>query len=318
MMPPNTPAATTLKNANRNAVRDGRIGVESSDRGGGPSASSTEAMVMATAMADPAWQTTNDDGHVPVASPAMRTLVVLPTYNESENLELVLTRIRTASPETEVLVVDDGSPDGTAELAADLAKRLGRIQVLRRSCKSGLGSAYRAGFRVGLATGYDTVVEMDADLSHDPASLPDLLAAVERGADLAIGSRYVKGGSIPDWPASRRAISRIGCTYARAMLRLPVHDATSGFRAYRASVLRAIDLSSVRADGYGFQIEMAYRVAGMGGRIVEVPIEFRDRRLGASKMSSRIVAEALYLVTLWGLRDRFAKTTGRRRAARAR
>jgi dolichol-phosphate mannosyltransferase len=239
-----------------------------------------------------------------VASPAMRVLVVLPTYNEIENIDEVLRRTRRALPGATVLVIDDSSPDGTAGRVEQLAPQLGDIHVIRRSGKQGLGSAYRAGFRHGLATGYDVLVEMDSDLSHDPAVLPDLVAAVAGGADLAIGSRYVPGGSIPDWPLLRRTISRLGCFYARVMLRLPVADATSGFRAYRAAVLDAIDLDALRADGYGFQVEMAYRVHTMGGTITEVPIEFRDRTLGRSKMSMRIVIEALLLVTRWGLRDR--------------
>lgn len=254
----------------------------------------------------------------PVGSPAMRALVVLPTYNERENLESVLARTRDAVPHADVLVVDDGSPDGTADLADQLGASLGQILVIRRPAKSGLGSAYRAGFRIGLASGYDAIVEMDADGSHDPSVLPQLLSALEQGADLAVGSRYVPGGSIPDWPWLRRAISRTGCWYARTLLRLSVRDATSGFRAYRADVLRAIDLDRVRADGYGFQIEMAYLVERSGGRLVEVPIEFRDRKLGQSKMSSRIVAEALALVTWWGVRDRVRQLrVPRRRFARA-
>jgi dolichol-phosphate mannosyltransferase len=234
----------------------------------------------------------------------MRVLVVLPTFNEIENIDEVLRRTRRALPDAAILVVDDASPDGTADRAEALDGELGDVHVLRRPGKQGLGSAYRAGFRTGLAEGYDVMVEMDADLSHDPAVLPELVATIEGGADLVVGSRYVPGGSIPDWPFVRRAISRIGCWYARVMLRIPVHDATSGFRAFRAPVLARIDLDAVRADGYGFQVEMAYRVHAMGGRIVEIPIEFRDRTLGRSKMSMRIVGEALWLVTRWGVRDR--------------
>ena len=239
----------------------------------------------------------------------MRVLVVLPTFDEIENIDEVLRQARAALPDSSVLVVDDGSPDGTADRAEALDAELGCISVLRRPAKAGLGSAYRAGFRRGLDEGYEAMIEMDADLSHDPAVLPLLVAALEDGADLAIGSRYVPGGSIPDWPFLRRAISRVGCWYARVMLGLSVHDATAGFRAYRASALQAIDLEAVRADGYGFQVEMAYRVERNGGRVVEVPIEFRDRTLGHSKMSGRIVVEALWLVTWWGLRD---LVTGRR------
>lgn len=239
-----------------------------------------------------------------LSSPLMRVLIVLPTYNEIECIDEVLRRTRRAMPDATVMVVDDASPDGTAERVEALAIELGDVSVLRRAGKQGLGSAYRAGFRSGITAGYDVMVEMDADLSHDPAVLPDLVRAIAEGADLAIGSRYVPGGSIPDWPWLRRMISRVGCRYARAMLRIPVSDATSGFRAYRAGVLEAIDLDQVRADGYGFQVEMAYRVHTMGGVITEIPIEFRDRTLGRSKMSARIVVEALLLVTRWGLRDR--------------
>lgn len=234
----------------------------------------------------------------------MRALVVLPTYQEAENIAEVLRRLRAAAPGADVLVVDDSSPDGTADLAKATAHEVGGVDVLVRGAKSGLGSAYRAGFAEGLARGYEVLVEMDSDLSHDPARLPALLAAVEGGADLAVGSRYVPGGSIPNWPVHRRCLSRWGNRYADLMLGLSVRDATSGFRAYPAATLRRIDLDSVRSDGYGFQIEMAYRVAASGGRIVELPIEFVDRERGTSKMSFRIIAEALMLVTWWGVRDR--------------
>ncbi len=249
----------------------------------------------------------------PAAAPAGRTrvLVVIPTYDEIENIADVLRRVRCALPDATVLVVDDNSPDGTAAVADSLGSRLGSIEILRRAEKQGLGSAYRAGFRAGLDRGFDVLIEMDADLSHDPASLPALVAAIHGGADIVIGSRYVAGGSIPDWPAGRRAISRLGCWYARTMLRLPVRDATSGFRAYRSTTVAAIDLDAVQADGYGFQVEMAYRMHALGGRIAEVPIEFRDRTLGRSKMSARIVIEALRLVTRWGVRDRFARSRRR-------
>lgn len=238
------------------------------------------------------------------STPVLRALIVLPTYNEAENIDDVLRAVRAVVPEADVLVVDDGSPDGTADLADALGGELGQIQVMRRTEKNGLGAAYRAVFAWGLDRGYEAMVEMDSDLSHDPASLPDLLAAVDGGADLAIGSRYVPGGSIPNWSWSRRAISKFGNFYARVVLGIHVRDVTAGFRAYRADALRAIDLDDVRADGYGFQVEMAYRVLRNGGTVREVPIEFRDRTLGESKMSSRIVVEALVLVTWWGLRDR--------------
>lgn len=238
----------------------------------------------------------------------MRVLVVLPTYQEAANIAEILRRLRTAAPEADVLVVDDNSPDGTAALAEEVGREVGGVRVLRRPKKAGLGSAYREGFRRGLAEDYEVLVEMDADLSHDPAALPALLAAVADGADLAIGSRYVPGGSIPNWSWHRRALSRWGNRYASAVLGLTVRDATSGYRAYRASVLSKLDLDTVRADGYGFQIEMAYRVARLGGSIREVPICFTDRVRGTSKMSGRIVAEALALVTWWGLRDRLRRT----------
>lgn len=234
----------------------------------------------------------------------MRTLVVLPTYTEAANIADVLLRLRDAVPEADVLVVDDASPDGTAEIAKGVAAELGRIDVLVRPGKAGLGSAYRAGFTEGIQRGYEVLVEMDSDLSHDPAALPGLLRAVEEGADLAIGSRYVPGGEIPEWSAHRRALSRWGNRYAAVLLRLDVRDATSGYRAYRASAIAAIDLHKVRADGYGFQIEMAHLVARNGGTVVELPIRFVDRERGTSKMSSRIVVEALALVTWWGVRDR--------------
>ena len=246
----------------------------------------------------------------------MRVLVLVPTYNEIENIESVLRRTRAALPDADVLVIDDGSPDGTADRAEKLEADLGGIEVLRRAAKSGLGSAYRAGFRIGLARGYDVMIEMDADLSHDPDALPELVAAVAAGADLAIGSRYVRGGEIPDWTWVRRAISRGGCQYARVMLGLSVHDVTAGFRAYHRRTLEAIPLDRVRADGYGFQVEMTYLTERNGGRIVEIPITFRDRTLGRSKMSMRIVAEAFMLVTAWALRDRVRRTS--RRLARAR
>nr|MDQ6928874.1 polyprenol monophosphomannose synthase [Actinomycetota bacterium] len=188
----------------------------------------------------------------------MRTLVVLPTYQEADNIAEVLRRLRAAVPHADILVVDDGSPDGTADLAKAAAHELGAIDVLLRPAKAGLGSAYRAGFTEGQARGYEILVEMDSDLSHDPAALPALLKAVEEGADLAIGSRYVPGGSIPRWSARRRALSQWGNRYAARMLRLDVRDATSGYRCYRSAVVARIDLDSVRADGYGFQIEMAY------------------------------------------------------------
>jgi dolichol-phosphate mannosyltransferase len=236
---------------------------------------------------------------------AVKTLVVLPTYNESATIAEVLRRIRASATQLiDVLVVDDSSPDGTADIAEALAAELGGIEVLRRPDKAGLGSAYREGFKIGLGRGYEALVEMDADLSHDPSVLGDLLAELDSGADIVIGTRYMPGGKIPDWGWHRRAISRAGNLYARVMLGLDARDATSGYRAYHRRALERVNLTAVRADGYGFQIEMAYKVARAGGVLSEVPIEFRDRTLGRSKMSSRIVVEALVLVTWWGLQGR--------------
>lgn len=237
----------------------------------------------------------------------MRPLVVIPTYQEAENISVVLQRVRAAAPITSVLVVDDGSPDGTADLAAATGEEVGQVEVLRREGKQGLGSAYRAGFAHGLAQGHDVLLEMDADLSHDPADVPRLLQAMGEGADLVIGSRYVPGGQTPHWPLHRRLLSRWGNRYVGAALGVGVRDATAGFRAYRAEILEAIDYQTTSADGYAFQVEMAYRVRQAGGTIVEVPITFSDRVRGTSKMSGRIVVEAMALVTWWAIRDRLLR-----------
>ena len=207
----------------------------------------------------------------------MKVLVILPTYNEADNIERMLCSVRAALPEAGVLVVDDGSPDKTAALAERVAGEIGGVHVLRRSAKSGLGSAYRAGFRWGLERGYEALVEMDCDFSHDPGALPSLVAPLADGIDLSVGSRYVPGGEIPNWSFGRRFISRGGNIYAEVLLGLRVKDSTSGFRAYRAEILRKIDLGAVRAEGYGFQIEMVRQVLEHGGRVTEVPICFVDR-----------------------------------------
>jgi dolichol-phosphate mannosyltransferase len=233
--------------------------------------------------------------------PVMRPLVVIPTYNESENIERMLYRIHECLPEAGVLVVDDGSPDGTADIVKKVAAEIPDVHLLTRSEKSGLGSAYRAGFTWGLERGFDTCVEIDADFSHDPAALPGLLAPLERGFDVSIGSRYVEGGSIPNWAWHRHLLSRGGNTYASTVLGLGVADSTAGYRAYSARILRQLDLGRIRAEGYGFQIEMTYRAKQHGGAITEVPISFVDRAAGESKMSSVIVVEALGLVTWWGM-----------------
>jgi glycosyltransferase involved in cell wall biosynthesis len=234
----------------------------------------------------------------------VRILVVIPTYQEAENIADVLDRVRSVVPTADVLVVDDSSPDGTAHLAEVTGKELGGISVLRRPTKEGLGPAYKAGFAQGLDAGYDVLVEMDADLSHDPATLPDLLGEVERGADLAIGSRYVPGGSVPGWPKHRLWLSKAGNTYSAAVLGVGLKDITAGFRAYRADIVRTIGLDRVHSQGYGFQVEMAYKVLRSGGKVVEIPITFRDRVRGTSKMSLWIVGEAVRQVTWWGFRDR--------------
>jgi dolichol-phosphate mannosyltransferase len=225
----------------------------------------------------------------------------------------VLARVRAVVPAASILVVDDGSPDGTAELAEARAAELGQIEVLRRPAKAGLGSAYRAGFAHGLAAGHLALVEMDADLSHDPDDLVRLLGALADGADLAIGSRYVPGGATPEWPLPRRLLSRWANRYAGFMLGLPVRDTTAGFRAYRAELLQRIDFGASQADGYAFQVELTYDAHRAGGRIVEVPISFSDRVLGRSKMSGRIVVEAMLLVTWWGVRDLVLRRRGPRR-----
>lgn len=199
------------------------------------------------------------------------------------------------------MIVDDASPDGTGELADRLAGDLPGVSVLHRPEKAGLGPAYAAGFEAALAEGADILCEMDADFSHDPEDVPRLVDAVRRGADLAIGSRYVPGGGIPDWPIVRRLLSKGGNVYARAMLGLPVHDATAGFRAYKASALRLLRPETCQSAGYAFQIEMTRRAVDAGLRIVEVPITFRDRAAGTSKMGGRIVIEAMWLVTKWGV-----------------
>ena len=245
----------------------------------------------------------------------MDVLVVLPTYNESDNIGHVLHRIRGALPDATVLVVDDGSPDGTADAAEVLGKELGNVEVMRREAKSGLGSAYRAGFRWGLDRGFDACIEIDADLSHEPEALPSLVRPVSGGAELVIGSRYVRGGVIPNWAWHRRLLSRGGNIYASTLLGLGVADATAGFRCYAASLLRRIDLDQVRAEGYGFQIEMTYAARRAGARILEVPIRFVDRVEGESKMSSHIVIEAFLLVAWWGLRRLIGRPMFPRRLA---
>jgi dolichol-phosphate mannosyltransferase len=228
-----------------------------------------------------------------------RVTVVVPTYNEIDNIERLALRIRDFG--YSLLIVDDGSPDGTGDAADRLAAADPSISVLHRTTKEGLGPAYVAGFDRALDDGAEIVIEMDADFSHDPADLPRLVGAVEAGADLAIGSRYVPGGTTPDWPWYRRFVSRNGNRYARLMLGVPIRDATAGFRAFTAKGLRSLPYRETEASGYGFQVEMAWLAHRLGLTVVEVPVTFRDRAYGTSKMSGRIVAEAMWLVTLWGL-----------------
>ncbi len=236
----------------------------------------------------------------------MPTLVVLPTYNEILNVEAMLRALRRVVPEASILVVDDGSPDGTARRATELDRELGSITVLERSTKSGLGNAYRAGFAWGIERGYDAFVEIDCDFSHDPEDLRRLLTASST-YDVVIGSRYVRGGSIPRWSLPRRLLSRGGNQYASFMLGLGVRDSTAGYRVYTDRALALIDFQTVSADGYGFQIEMTYRARRGGATIVEVPISFTDRTRGESKMSSAIVLEALWLVTKWAVQRPFTR-----------
>ncbi len=250
-------------------------------------------------------------GAMPRRAPVERPLVV-PTFLEAANIVEALERIRATLPDAEVLVVDDGTPDGTADLAEAAGARLGGVHVMRRPGKGGLGSAYREGFAWGLGRGYDALVEMDADLSHDAGSLPDLLRPLGQGADLVIGSRYVHGGSTPDWPKKRALLSRGGNRYAGIMLGFDVRDSTAGYRAYAADLLAELELDAIRAEGYAFQIEMTRAVHQAGGQIREVAISFSDRVEGTSKMSGRIVIEALALVTWWGVRDRL-RSRGRAR-----
>ncbi len=235
--------------------------------------------------------------------PLGRVLVVVPTYDERENLGPIAARLFAAVPTADLLVVDDGSPDGTGELADELAAADPRVHVLHRTAKTGLGAAYKAGFAWARERGYDVVVEMDADGSHAPEQLPRLLTALE-DADLVLGSRWIPGGEVVNWPRSREALSRGGNAYTRRLLRMPLHDATGGFRAYRRCVLDELPLAEVASQGYCFQVDLAWRTWQAGYDIVEVPITFveRERERGASKMSRVIVLEALWRVTWWGLR----------------
>ncbi len=229
-----------------------------------------------------------------------RALVIIPTYDEAENLEPIVTAVLAADPRFEVLVVDDNSPDGTGEKADALAAANGRFHVLHRAAKQGLGRAYLAGFDWALARPYECIFEMDADFSHDPRSLPRFLDEIDRGFDVVLGSRYVRGGGTLNWGLRRKIVSRGGSLYARTILGVPVNDLTGGFKCFRREVLEALDLATVRASGYAFQIELTYRALRRGFKVCEIPITFEDRRLGRSKMSRAIFLEAVVMV--WKLR----------------
>lgn len=246
------------------------------------------------------------------------TLVVVPTYNEVENLEPLLEQLLAEAPTVHVLVVDDNSPDGTGSAADSLSARDQRVHVLHREAKQGLGAAYLAGFSWGLARGYDVLVEMDADGSHRPEQLSRLLAALP-GADLVLGARWVPGGSVVNWPWHRELLSRGGNAYTRLALGLPLHDATGGYRAFPAATLHKVDLADVSSQGYCFQVDLAWRVVRAGLQVAEVPITFVERSRGESKMSAAIVREALWRVTVWGIRHRTSQAiAAARRVARPR
>ena len=246
-----------------------------------------------------------------VDRPSQRTLVIIPTYNERDNLPLITTRVHTARPEVHVLVVDDGSPDGTGELADELALAdPDRVHVMHRTSKSGLGAAYLAGFAWGLGRGYTVLVEMDADGSHAPEELHRLLDAVDAGADLSIGSRYVDGGTVRNWPRRRKVLSKAANGYARIMLGVTIGDITAGYRAYRREVLEKIELATVDSKGYCFQIEMSWRTVSAGFTVAEVPITFTERELGKSKMSGSNIVEAVANVAGWGIRGRIDRARG--------
>lgn len=232
-----------------------------------------------------------------------RILVVIPTYNEVDNLAKIVGRVRSSVPEAHILVADDNSPDGTAKVADELATHDDHVQVMHRLGKDGLGAAYLAGFSWALDNGFDVVVEMDADGSHQPEQLPLLLDAL-RNADLVLGSRWVPGGTVVNWPKSRELLSKGGNWYTRHALRIPLRDATGGYRAFRATTLRTLDLDGVGSAGYIFQVDLAHRTLAKGLRVVEVPIEFVEREVGDSKMNRKIVSEALWRVTVWGMRER--------------
>lgn len=243
--------------------------------------------------------------------PIGTVLVIIPTYNEADNIRPVVERVRSAVPEAHVLVADDNSPDGTGKIADELAADDEHVQVLHRQGKEGLGAAYLAGFAWGIEHGFGTLVEMDADGSHQPEELPRLLTAL-RGADLVLGSRWVPGGRVVNWPKHREYISRGGSMYSRALLDVPLRDVTGGYRAFRKETLEGLGMDAVASQGYCFQVDLAHRAVRAGYHVVEVPITFVERERGDSKMSKDILAEALWRVTAWGVRGRARKILGRR------
>ena len=245
-------------------------------------------------------------------SSAASVVVVLPTYNESQNIERMVRAVRDSAPAAHIMVIDDNSPDGTGRIADRLAEELDRVQVVHRTLKAGLGSAYRDGFARAIAAGHEVVVSMDVDFSHDPAVIPTVLAAIDSGADAVIGSRYVPGGGTRDWPLHRRLLSRWGNLYTGFAIGARVRDCTSGFRAYRASALAAIAPETTRAEGYAFLTELVLRLSRLGFVVREVPITFVERQYGTSKMSARIIAESMLLVTRWGISLRWERLRGRR------
>lgn len=245
----------------------------------------------------------------PERPPLRRVAVLIPTYNERDTLPVVVERVRREVPEVDVVVLDDNSPDGTGAVADALAADDPQVHVLHRAGKEGLGAAYLAGFRWALDAGYDAVVEMDADGSHRPEHLPSLLAAAEH-ADAVIGSRWVKGGSVVNWPLHRKALSVGGNLYVRVLLGMPVHDATAGYRVYRADALRQMGLEDVASQGYCFQTDLTWRAVKEGLTVVEVPITFVEREVGQSKMSRDIMTESLRLITQWGVRHRAQQVRG--------
>ncbi|WP_455362028.1 polyprenol monophosphomannose synthase [Streptomyces sp. SYSU K21746] len=243
--------------------------------------------------------------------PLGTALVIIPTYNEAENIKPIVTRVRAAVPEAHILVADDNSPDGTGKIADELAAEDDHVQVLHRKGKEGLGAAYLAGFRWGIEHGYGVLVEMDADGSHQPEELPRLLTAL-KGADLVLGSRWVPGGRVVNWPRSREFLSRGGSTYSRLLLDVPIRDVTGGYRAFRAETLEGLGLEEVASQGYCFQVDLARRAIEAGYHVVEVPITFVEREHGDSKMSRDIVVEALWRVTAWGVGTRANRILGRK------